>query len=250
MYADEIKAAWSYDEISEIGPEFWYNSDKTYASCAESSVAQSPIDLYSFRIASPMSPLLTPQYTAGQLLLRNTGNYLRLIPHHGSILYWGDKIFELVYVQIHTPSEHRISGETFPVELQFVHKAQDDDQLAVLALLYTQGLENAFIERVLEAMPVEGGKEEFISGAVNLGDAIPKDITQYKSGTRISYPHYTYDGSLTTPPCRENVRWFVWSKPDHISKRQIDALRRLIPRSSARGVQNINSRVVEYKTLF
>lgn len=224
--------------------------DKSFSACSEESQAQSPLDLYTFRIASPMSPLLTPQYKAGQMMVRNTGNYLRLIPHKGSLLYWGDKVFELVYAQIHTPSEHHMSGETFPVEVQFVHKSQDDDELAVLSLLYKQGLENPFLARVLEAAPVEGGKEDFLGGAINLGDAIPKDITQYKAGTRVSYPHYTYDGSLSTPPCTENTRWFVWSKPDHISKEQVDALKRLVRGSAARPLQSVNGRVVQFKTLF
>jgi len=250
MYADETKAAWSYDENAEAGPENWYAADKSFQTCAESSMDQSPLDLFSFRVASPMSPLLTPQYKAGYVMARNTGNYVRLIPHKGSILYWGDKVFDLIYAQIHTPSEHHMGGEVFPAEIQFVHKSQDDDQLAVLALLYKQGLDNPFIDRVLENPPMLAGKEEMINGAVNLGDVIPKDITQYKSGTRVSYPHYSYDGSLSTPPCRENVRWFVWSKPDHISKQQIERLRRLVKNPSARPVQNLNGRVVEYKTLF
>lgn len=250
MFADETKKIWSYDENVENGPENWYSLDKSFQKCAESSSNQSPLDLFSFRVASPMSPLLTPQYTVGHLVVRNTGNYIRLIPHKGSIVYWGDKLFDLVYATIHTPSEHHMGGETFPVEIQFVHKSQDDDQLAVLALLYKQGLDNMFVERILEVAPSTAGSEATIDGAVNLQDAIPKDITQYKSGTRVSYPHYTYDGSLTTPPCRENVRYFVWSKPSNISKKQIERLRRLVKSNSARPIQNLNGRVVEYKTLF
>jgi carbonic anhydrase len=249
MYADETAAAWSYNENAENGPDNWYTLNKEFASCAESSQDQSPLDLFSFRVASPMSPLLTPQYSVGYVVVRNTGNYIRLIPHHGSVLYWGDKLFDLIYASIHTPSEHHMGGETYPAEIQFVHKSQDDDQLAVLSLLYKVGLDNSFIERILEVAPGTG-KEATVNGAVNLGDVIPKDITQYKAGTRISYPHYTYDGSLTTPPCRENVRWFVWSKPTTLSKAQLDRLKRLVKIPSARPIQNINGRSVEYKTLF
>jgi len=249
MFAEETKKKWTYDENAENGPENWYALDSSFKRCAESSSMQSPLDLFTFRVASPMSPLVTPQYTVGHLVVRNTGNYIRLIPHHGSILYWGDKLFDLVYAVMHTPSEHHMGGEAFPAEIQFVHKSQDDDQLAVLSLLYKQGLDNPFIERILEVAPASG-LEATVDGAVNLGDAIPKDITQYKSGTRVSYPHYTYDGSLSMPPCRENVRYFVWSKPHHLSKRQLEHLRRLVKHNSARPLQNLNGRVVEYKTLF
>jgi carbonic anhydrase len=250
LYADETKAAWSYDIKTAQGPESWGSLDKSFSTCSEAPNTQSPIDLFSFHMASPMSPLVTPQYGVGQMLIRNTGNYIRLIPHKGSSLYWGDKIFDLIYAQLHTPSEHRMSGEAFPLEIQFVHKAQDDDSFAVLSLLYKQGLENAFIEKILEVAPAETAKESFLTSAISLGDAIPRDITQYRSGTRISYPYYTYDGSMTTPPCRENVRYFVWSKPDHLSKAQSDRLRRLVARDSARPLHDVGSRIVEYKTLF
>jgi len=250
MYADETKVIWNYDEKSDKGPQFWYRLDKSFGMCADSSKAQSPLDLFTFHIASPLSPLVTPQYGVGQMLVRNTGNYIRLITQKGSSLYWGDKIYDLVYAQLHTHSEHHMSGEAFPLEIQFVHKSQDDDSLAVLSLLYKQGLENAFIEKILEVAPAETAKENFLSSAINLGDAIPRDITQYKSGTRVSYPYYTYEGSLTTPPCRENVRYFVWSKPDHLSKDQGDRLRRLISRDSVRPLREAGIRVIEYKTLF
>eukprot|EP00300_Choanocystis_sp_HF-7_P004573 c13552_g1_i2.p1 GENE.c13552_g1_i2~~c13552_g1_i2.p1 ORF type:complete len:327 (+),score=75.18 c13552_g1_i2:27-983(+) len=252
FFANETRVPWSYDAESPIGPEYWATLDKSFKACADTSKSQSPMDLFQFRIASPMSPLLTPQFNTGEMMLRNTGNYLRLIPHKGSLLFWGDKVFELVYASVHTPSDHHMAGESFPVEIQFVHKSIDanDDQLAVLSLLYKLGLPNAFIDRVLEVAPTEGGAEAMLGGAVNLGDVIPRDITQYKSGTRISYPHYSYDGSLASPPCRENVRWFVWSKPDQMSKHQVDGLRRLFKSPSARPLQSVNGRAVEFKTLF
>jgi carbonic anhydrase len=34
--------------------------------------------------------------------------------------------------------------------------------------------------------------------------------------------YWSYDGSLTTPPCSEGVKWYVMSQPIQISVRQVD----------------------------
>ena len=39
--------------------------------------------------------------------------------------------------------------------------------------------------------------------------------------------NYEYNGSLTTPPCSEGVRWFVLSNPVQMSKEQIEAFRKI-----------------------
>eukprot|EP00298_Acanthocystis_sp_HF-20_P010744 c19022_g1_i1.p1 GENE.c19022_g1_i1~~c19022_g1_i1.p1 ORF type:complete len:594 (-),score=282.23 c19022_g1_i1:193-1764(-) len=243
LYMEEKKFQWSYSN-----PEDWGKISVNYKECSDSS-NQSPIDINSFRIASSIAPLVTPQYIAGRVLVRNTGNYIRLVPQQGSSLLYGEKAFDLIYIAVHTPSEHTISGERFPLELQFIHKSQNDEEFAGLSLLYKNGLDNAFIARFLESCDTDTDAE-VISAAMNLASAIPKDITRYKSGTRVSYPYYSYRGSLTTPPCTEGVRWFIWSKPDHVSADQVDALKSLVKRASSRPLQEQSDRLVEYKTLF
>jgi carbonic anhydrase len=39
--------------------------------------------------------------------------------------------------------------------------------------------------------------------------------------------YYTFSGSLTTPPCTEDVTWFVLKTPERISQRQADAFARI-----------------------
>lgn len=34
--------------------------------------------------------------------------------------------------------------------------------------------------------------------------------------------YVTYEGSLTTPPCSENVKWIVSSKPIRLSQNQVN----------------------------
>jgi carbonic anhydrase len=56
--------------------------------------------------------------------------------------------------------------------------------------------------------------------------------------------YYTFDGSLTIPPCSEGVKWFVMKTPVELSPAQIAAFARLYP-DNARPVQPLNGRKVE-----
>jgi len=54
---------------------------------------------------------------------------------------------------------------------------------------------------------------------------------------------YRYDGSLTTPPCSEGVKWMVMTTPIQLSTEQIAAFTRLI-KDNSRPVQALNGRTV------
>jgi carbonic anhydrase len=54
---------------------------------------------------------------------------------------------------------------------------------------------------------------------------------------------YRYDGSLTTPPCSEGVKWLVLTTPIELSPEQIGAFTRLISGNN-RPVQPLNGRAV------
>jgi carbonic anhydrase len=51
-------------------------------------------------------------------------------------------------------------------------------------------------------------------------------------------------GSLTTPPCTENVMWMVFKEPLRISPEQIAIFARLYP-NNARPLQPVNDRLIK-----
>ena len=55
--------------------------------------------------------------------------------------------------------------------------------------------------------------------------------------------YYTFTGSLTTPPCSEDVTWFVLKTPSPIAKAQADTFGKIYPRD-ARPVQPLYGREV------
>lgn len=244
MYTDETSdTPWTYQQTAA-----WNNVDTRFSACAGGM--QSPIDLFQFSIAPDTSPLVLPQYKAGQLLLRNTGQYLRIVNNFGSLMYLGDKIYDLVYMQVKTPSEHRMSGEQYPVEVQWYHRAVEDGSITAVSLLYKLGPRNTFLDMLIENAPTGTGTEFLTKSSINLGDALPKDITSLRAGPRAAYPYYTYEGSLTTPPCTEGIQWLVWAKPDHVSADQAAALQGLFPDAPQRPLHPDNDRRVQFKSLF
>ena len=57
------------------------------------------------------------------------------------------------------------------------------------------------------------------------------------------HAYYSFEGSLTTPPCSESVRWFVLESPATLSGGEIAAFARLYP-MNARPPQPLNGREV------
>ena len=55
---------------------------------------------------------------------------------------------------------------------------------------------------------------------------------------------FRYDGSLTTPPFSEGVKWVDLTEPLDMSKSQIEAFSSLFPNGDAREVQALNGRPV------
>ena len=82
-------------------------------------------------------------------------------------------------------------------------------------------------------MPPVKGQEASVDGmSIDASDLLPS-----KRG------YYTFDGSLTTPPCSEGVRWFVLKAPATFSAAEIAAFAKLYP-MNARPVQPLHGREV------
>jgi carbonic anhydrase len=55
--------------------------------------------------------------------------------------------------------------------------------------------------------------------------------------------YFTYEGSLTTPPCTQGVTWFVMKSPVSVSAEQVSMFGGLYP-ANARPTQPVNGRPV------
>jgi len=219
---------WGY-EAGKAGPDSWAEVDPANAVCKVGG-AQSPIDMAD-ALRVPALPGLQLNYGDTKIKLQNNSHTFLVNVDKGSSLMLDGKRFELVQFQFHTPSEHTIDGRSFPMELHLVHQAADKS-MAVIAVMLSEGAPNMLLTRFWERLPkTEGEAETGVSIAVR--DLLPHNIDDY----------FTYSGSLTTPPCTENVRWIVLKQSVELSKSQIAAFRAVFP-MNARPTQPIGSRVV------
>ncbi len=117
------------------------------------------------------------------------------------------------------------------MEGHLVH-ADDHGNLAVVAIMVTEGEENTALAKAWAQMPEKGETKTLTS------DISPLEILPTK------HDYYRFNGSLTTPPCSEVVRWLVMKQPISASKEQIDRFLQVMQHPNNRPVQAVNARPV------
>jgi carbonic anhydrase len=225
---------WSYSE--EGGPAGWAGLTPVYAVCGNGK-SQSPINILTN--TGKGSPAWTLEYKSTKLRIAhheqvdeliNNGHTIQVTPEPGSALNYGGKLFHLKQFHFHTPSEHTIDGKHLPMEVHFVHQA-DDQSLAVVGVLVKEGKHNSNVDQLIRYLPnAVGEKRSHDSVDIDISLQVPKDLWAY---------HYI--GSLTTPPCTENVQWMVLKKQVEMDRAQIEAFSKRLKRNN-RPTQPLNDR--------
>jgi carbonic anhydrase len=217
--------SWSYGGAT--GPEHWWEICAPANFICAAGTRQSPIDLP----AAPQGdlPKLSFHYQPTPLEVENNGHTIEVKVQPGSYLRIGQERFNLVQFHFHTPSEHKLQGQEFPMELHFVHR-NALGEIAVVGVFLREGAANAFLQQIWDNIP--GGSEAAAEGTIQPEDLLPADRDYYR-----------YAGSLTTPPCTEGVRWHVLHEPVDVSAAQIEELRAIFP-LNARPIQPLKDRPV------
>lgn len=225
--AQDMHAHWGYDGAG--APANWGKLKGEYALC-DSGQRQSPIDIREGIKVDLES--IRFDYKPTRFRIVDNGHTIQVNVGEGSTINVMGKRFELVQFHFHKPSEERINGRPFDMVIHFVHKDYDNN-LAVIAVLLERGSENPQIQTVWNNMPLEAGQE-----------LLPTDVLETIKLMPENRAYWTYMGSLTTPPCTENVLWMVMKQPVQVSPEQIAIFSRLY-RNNARPVQPTNGRLVK-----
>ncbi|MBV8171772.1 MAG: carbonic anhydrase family protein [Candidatus Eremiobacteraeota bacterium] len=218
---------WGYS--GDAGPDHWGQLESDYATCA-SGTQQSPVNIVG---AVPTSiGELEIDYRVTELKILNNGHTVQVNYDTGSTLAVRGSAYQVQQFHFHTPSEHTVDGKHSAMELHIVHQ-DTGNNYAVLGVLMDEGAENKALRPVWSAMPFKETGEKTINGVwVNIADALPA-----------ARGYYEYEGSLTTPPCSQSVRWMVLTAPITVSTQQIATFKRAFP-MNARPVQPLNSRTI------
>lgn len=216
---------WSYQ--GESGTDQWGNLEDSFARCAVGS-QQSPIDI-SGAVKADL-PALHIDWKKGGTIVNN-GHTIQVNVTAGGTLQRGPTTFELVQYHFHAPSEHLVDGMATPMEVHFVHKDIATGNLGVLGVFIRAGRINDAFKALAEAFPQRAGQE------AELADADPSALLP----AGLSY--WTYEGSLTTPPCSEIVTWMVAMDPIEVDEADIASFTRLYS-LNARPILAANRRYI------
>jgi carbonic anhydrase len=200
--------------------------DPAFALCS-SGRSQSPIDIVS--PASKDLANLALHYQPSHVNILNNGHTVQVNYDAGSSIDLDGVRYQLMQFHFHVPSEHAINGKLAAAELHLVHQ-DAAGKLAVVGVLIEAGAENPAFESVWGELPTEEGPVRETNARVNAMDLLPPVHASYR-----------YDGSLTTPPCTEGVKWLVLATPVQLSEAQLSALKKVLM-TNHRPVQPLNGR--------
>lgn len=218
---------WSYEDAG--GPEAWGNLSEEFAACSKGHM-QSPIDLGGAAIAPGFT--VKASYRPGPLIILNNGHTVQVSVPAGSTLTSGISRYKLLQLHFHTPSEETVYGIHYPMVAHFVH-VDYAGNLAVLAVLFEEGPPNPELAKIIKAAPRGEAPERTMEGiSFDPSRLLPDNLSVYR-----------YEGSLTTPPCTEGVRWHVVRQRTTASAEQIASLH-LIMGDNARPTQPLYGRVL------
>lgn len=222
---------WTYQ--GETGPDHWQEIGKR---CHCNGKEQSPINIIDIDVVddSSLEPLEI-FYSENVKIhdVTNNGHTIQYNFEHGDYILLRDTKFELKQVHFHEASEHTINGIRFPLEIHLVH-ISDNNEIAVLATMAQEGRSSEAFDFLESYLPIEVGETKAIDTHFDLNLNLPKNKD-----------YYHYEGSLTTPPCTEGVKWYVFKDPITVSVDQVKQLQKLMPINNFRNEQSLNNRTVK-----
>jgi carbonic anhydrase len=228
---------WAYEDgPAEASPAHW--GELAGDQACSTGQRQSPIAIATSgegAAAAAAEPQDAFTYKPSKISVVNNGHTVQETYESGSSLSEGGVAYSLAQFHFHSPSEHTVDGQSFPIEIHLVHTDAAGKPALVVGILVKEGQENAALATVFANLPKEkGDKSEPAGATVDAAALLPADRS-----------HFAYDGSLTTPPCTEGIRWRVMRQPIEMSAAQIQAYRSL-PHlmQTNRPIQQANGRAV------
>jgi len=228
--SDPNAAPWDY--VGKRGVLEWGKLDPSYKACAQGH-EQSPIDIRGAHLNKALQPIEF-HYVSGPVTLENNGHTVIAHVDPGSYIVAGGVRYDLVQFHFHHPSEEAVRGKLTDMDVHLVHKSADGKQ-AVIAIRFSEdrGDANAVLAMLWDHLPAKPNTTEKVTTFVNPGGFLPADRG-----------YWTYEGSLTVPPCTEGVRWFVFEDTVAMSREQRLAFAALF-RVNSRPLQDLHGRRIE-----
>jgi carbonic anhydrase len=219
--------------------------------CATGS-NQSPVNLPSKAQASEYFNYIFPNYfpwyncpattctcCSYSIQLNTTGTFI--MKENGLSL-----VYKPNFISIHSPSEHQINDISHDIELQIYHNlfsGQTTHTVAAVSLFFDAAgtTDLPFFAQFVDSVALS---LDNIAAVMNLATVISQ-MTTFQD-------YYYYEGSMTTPPCTENVNWILIPEAVTISEAQLAVFTNIwsgggFKQGNSRALQKLNGRSVYYK---
>lgn len=225
MIADEAKE-WSYKNDAS---KQWAGLSELYLGCKDGR-QQSPIKINTKNVKSGAETFSIKYAAAKGVNVRLEHHTFKIAYPKGSFIEMGGSKYFLQEIHLKTPAENMIDNLSAPLEAQFYHE-DSKGRVLILSVLFTDSRSNATLDLIIKNLPTTQGKSHFITN-VDANALLPKNHASYQ-----------FYGSLTYPPCSQDVYWIVLKQPMSVIQNETDALRE-ITGANAREVQDVFDRLI------
>ena len=226
----------------------------------ESSVT--PIFTFSpIAAKSPITSIDGELKSQEYLKIKHFKNALRILHNDiGKIVTLDGSVYIGEEIIFHTPAEHKLNGKKMDMEMQIIFYGRSKGDIAkqvILSFLFEQraGVYNKFLEDLdIFSLPNESNPEKDIKNDLFIPRIFYNVDEDMELNTR-PFSFYTYQGSLSMPPCSEGTIHYVVSDPIPLASVNIQLFREALkknnilddaPLSNARRTQPLNGRKVFY----
>ena len=216
---------WAYKGADR--PEYWYTLSKSFTTCKMGD-DQSPIDFPI--VKNNFSPKLSFDYLQSKLNIINNGHTIEALYDEGSFITFAGSRYQVKQFHFHVHSEHAIQKKHADMEMHIVHQSPAGHYAVVAVLFNITDKDNVDLQPIWNNLPTLHSTKRDGAIRVYLEKLLPK-----------SKAAYYYSGSLTTPPCSQNISWFVLKNPLTLSKSQLQIFLHLIG-PNARPTRPLNGR--------
>ncbi|KAJ3159058.1 hypothetical protein HDU86_001957 [Geranomyces michiganensis] len=218
------------------------NGPVTWPGMCKTGKNQSPIELLDSKLLQPPSLAnMSYQLKSTALGFKNLGHTVQVDFQSASRMGFNALCgtqFDLKQLHFHMPSEHRKKGQMSVMEMHMVHKSTEGE-IAVVGVLFELGEFDATQTKKSFLSPLTAALRAIRSA----NSATVVNTFKFEALLPIlrKSKNWIYMGSLTTPPCTENVRWYVMDTTMAISPAEFNAFKEIIKFNSRPVMSNENA---------
>jgi len=233
---------WTYDEQDNWGAIICNTSKVSgiqITNYCNTGVHQSPVNISTWVVDHSLTALRFVDYSANpSMTIVNNGHTIQATYTNG--YYNNDKEgtwYQMAQFHFHTHSEETVHGVGDVASLHLVHiqnpaPSSSAQALSVLGVLFVVGgSDNPLLTPIINALssiPLTGN-----STTINFSGFQGAFETMNSAGLN---QYWNYPGSLTTPPCTEDIDWTLLATPWPIGQNQLDALNNVLVSDTASSV--------------